>query len=229
MPDQAKELLDHLESVLSNEPVEVVAGNAIVEVKPQGISKVPRLPRINIALLLSGKAAFLGQPLQAWQPRAAPQRVHRAACVPGHVHASMQLQIDTTRLPGSMASAQRRHRAALEAGLEGGGMWAGLLLIRHPALFICAQGDAVERILLEAARANTAHDVVLAAPKQACLCFLLCAQGGAVERILLEAARANTAHDVVLCIGDDRSDEDMYTAIEHVAVMPHLPAEVWGP
>jgi trehalose-6-phosphatase len=108
-------------------------------------------------------------------------------------------------------------------------MWAGLLLIRHPALFICAQGDAVERILLEAARANTAHDVVLAAPKQACLCFLLCAQGGAVERILLEAARANTAHDVVLCIGDDRSDEDMYTAIEHVAVMPHLPAEVWGP
>ena len=52
------------------------------------------------------------------------------------------------------------------------------------------------------------------------------AQGGAVERILLEAARANTAHDVVLCIGDDRSDEDMYTAIEHVAVMPHLPAEV---
>ncbi len=47
-----------------------------------------------------------------------------------------------------------------------------------------------------------------------------------MERILLEAAGANTAHDVVLCIGDDRSDEDMYTAIEHVAVMPHLPAEV---
>lgn len=87
--DQAKELLDHLESVLSNEPVEVVAGNAIVEVKPQGVSK-----------------------------------------------------------------------------------------------------------------------------------------GGAVERILLDAATAGSAHDVVLCIGDDRSDEDMYTAIEHVAVMPHMPAEV---
>ena len=51
-------------------------------------------------------------------------------------------------------------------------------------------------------------------------------KGRAVERILLEAAASNTAHDVVVCIGDDRSDEDMYTAIEHVAVMPHMPAEV---
>ena len=51
-------------------------------------------------------------------------------------------------------------------------------------------------------------------------------KGGVVERILLEAAHSNTAHDVVVCIGDDRSDEDMYTAIEHVAVMPHMPAEV---
>lgn len=51
-------------------------------------------------------------------------------------------------------------------------------------------------------------------------------KGGAVERILLEAAGSNCAHEVVLCIGDDRSDEDMYTAIEHVAVMPHMPAEV---
>jgi len=89
MQMQAKELLDHLEGVLSSEPVEVVPGNSIVEVKPQGVSK-----------------------------------------------------------------------------------------------------------------------------------------GGVVERILLEAASSNTAHDVVLCIGDDRSDEDMYTAIEHVAVMPHMPAEV---
>uniref|UniRef100_A0A0C9RLZ9 alpha,alpha-trehalose-phosphate synthase (UDP-forming) n=1 Tax=Wollemia nobilis TaxID=56998 RepID=A0A0C9RLZ9_9CONI len=36
---QAKELLDHLESVLANEPVEVKSGQHIVEVKPQGISK----------------------------------------------------------------------------------------------------------------------------------------------------------------------------------------------
>lgn len=36
---QAKELLDHLESVLANEPVEVKSGEHIVEVKPQGVSK----------------------------------------------------------------------------------------------------------------------------------------------------------------------------------------------
>ncbi|GMH01299.1 hypothetical protein Nepgr_003138 [Nepenthes gracilis] len=36
---QAKELLDHLESVLANEPVVVSRGHHIVEVKPQGVSK----------------------------------------------------------------------------------------------------------------------------------------------------------------------------------------------
>ncbi|GAB2274703.1 Probable alpha,alpha-trehalose-phosphate synthase [UDP-forming] 7 [Dionaea muscipula] len=36
---QAKELLDHLESVLANEPVAVKKGQFIVEVKPQGVSK----------------------------------------------------------------------------------------------------------------------------------------------------------------------------------------------
>lgn len=32
---QAKELLDHLEDVLSNKPIEVISGNTIVEAKPQ--------------------------------------------------------------------------------------------------------------------------------------------------------------------------------------------------
>ncbi|KAG6547158.1 hypothetical protein Mapa_011410 [Marchantia paleacea] len=36
---QAKELLDHLESVLANEPVAVKSGQHIVEVKPQGATK----------------------------------------------------------------------------------------------------------------------------------------------------------------------------------------------
>nr|QTM07293.1 TPS5 [Paeonia ostii] len=36
---QAKELLDHLESVLANEPVSVKSGDHIVEVKPQGVNK----------------------------------------------------------------------------------------------------------------------------------------------------------------------------------------------
>eukprot|EP00983_Pelagomonas_calceolata_P065324 1148543-Pelagomonas_calceolata.AAC.4 len=36
---QAKELLDHLEGVLSNKPVEIVGGSSAVEIKPQGVSK----------------------------------------------------------------------------------------------------------------------------------------------------------------------------------------------
>uniref|UniRef100_A0A453K7K0 alpha,alpha-trehalose-phosphate synthase (UDP-forming) n=1 Tax=Aegilops tauschii subsp. strangulata TaxID=200361 RepID=A0A453K7K0_AEGTS len=36
---QAKEMLDHLESVLANEPVSVKSGQHIVEVKPQSVSK----------------------------------------------------------------------------------------------------------------------------------------------------------------------------------------------
>ena len=38
---QAKELMDHLESVLVNDPVDVFPGNGHVEIKPQGVSKGP--------------------------------------------------------------------------------------------------------------------------------------------------------------------------------------------
>eukprot|EP00803_Ostreobium_quekettii_P008417 evm.model.scf_1028.5 EVM.evm.TU.scf_1028.5 scf_1028:24833-37008(+) len=38
---QAKELMDHLEEILSSEPVEVVSGHFIVEIKPQGVSRIP--------------------------------------------------------------------------------------------------------------------------------------------------------------------------------------------
>ena len=51
-------------------------------------------------------------------------------------------------------------------------------------------------------------------------------KGGMVEAILTAAARTGAAPDFVLCIGDDRSDEDMFTAMEHVTFSPHLPAEV---
>lgn len=47
---QARELLDHLEGVLSNEPVEVVQGNSIVEVKPQGVSKGAVVDRLLVEL-----------------------------------------------------------------------------------------------------------------------------------------------------------------------------------
>lgn len=36
---QAKELLDHLESVLHGDPVDVIAGNGTVEIKPKGVHK----------------------------------------------------------------------------------------------------------------------------------------------------------------------------------------------
>ena len=51
-------------------------------------------------------------------------------------------------------------------------------------------------------------------------------KGNAVDRILKQLADEGNAPDFVLCIGDDRSDEDMFTAMEHVTFSPHLPAEV---
>ena len=51
----------------------------------------------------------------------------------------------------------------------------------------------------------------------------------AVDRILKKLADEGNAPDFVLCIGDDRSDEDMFTAMEHVTFSPHLPAEVCRP
>lgn len=53
---QAKELLDHLEGVLSNEPIEVVPGQSIVEVKPQGVSKGRVVERVLHDALESGEA-----------------------------------------------------------------------------------------------------------------------------------------------------------------------------
>ncbi|KAL3130848.1 hypothetical protein ABBQ38_000180 [Trebouxia sp. C0009 RCD-2024] len=53
-------------------------------------------------------------------------------------------------------------------------------------------------------------------------------KGNAVDRILKKLADEGNAPDFVLCIGDDRSDEDMFTAMEHVTFSPHLPAEVFA-
>ncbi len=51
-------------------------------------------------------------------------------------------------------------------------------------------------------------------------------KGGAVERILLQTADEGAAPDFILCIGDDRSDEDMFAAIDSVAFSPHHHAAV---
>ncbi|KAJ6308467.1 hypothetical protein OIU76_018118 [Salix suchowensis] len=52
---QAKELLDHLESVLANEPVTVKSGQHIVEVKPQGVRKGLVAERLLETMKLKGK------------------------------------------------------------------------------------------------------------------------------------------------------------------------------
>ena len=66
----------------------------------------------------------------------------------------------------------------------------------------------------------------LSADVVACTTVQGVSKGGMVEAILTAAARTGSAPDFVLCIGDDRSDEDMFTAMEHVTFSPHLPAEV---
>jgi len=51
----------------------------------------------------------------------------------------------------------------------------------------------------------------------------------AVERVLEEATSTLKDHvDFVLCIGDDRSDEDMFHGLEEVAFSPHQMAEVYA-
>lgn len=52
---QAKELLDHLENVLANEPVVVKRGQHIVEVKPQGISKGLAVEKLLFTMVSNGK------------------------------------------------------------------------------------------------------------------------------------------------------------------------------
>lgn len=54
---QAKEMLDHLESVLANEPVAVKSGQFIVEVKPQGVSKGIVAEKIFTSMAEIGKQA----------------------------------------------------------------------------------------------------------------------------------------------------------------------------
>ncbi|CAA2953876.1 probable alpha,alpha-trehalose-phosphate synthase [UDP-forming] 7 [Olea europaea subsp. europaea] len=54
---QAKEMLDHLESVLANEPVTAKSGQFIVEVKPQGVSKGLVAEKIFTSMAENGRQA----------------------------------------------------------------------------------------------------------------------------------------------------------------------------
>ncbi|KAJ9163726.1 hypothetical protein P3X46_023361 [Hevea brasiliensis] len=53
---QAKELLDHLENVLANEPVVAKRGQHIVEVKPQGVTKGLVAEKVLSAMISRGKS-----------------------------------------------------------------------------------------------------------------------------------------------------------------------------
>mmetsp|Transcript_6377 Transcript_6377/g.19782 ORF Transcript_6377/g.19782 Transcript_6377/m.19782 type:complete len:833 (-) Transcript_6377:104-2602(-) len=53
---QAKELLDHLEGVLSNQPVDIVGVNTQVEIKPQGVSKGQVVEHLLGGLTAGGKS-----------------------------------------------------------------------------------------------------------------------------------------------------------------------------
>lgn len=63
---QAKELLDHLESVLANEPVTVKSGQNIVEVKPQVSTPFPFQFVDNIILPICGKWQHTSLALPIW-------------------------------------------------------------------------------------------------------------------------------------------------------------------
>ncbi|KAJ6837066.1 putative alpha,alpha-trehalose-phosphate synthase [UDP-forming] 7 [Iris pallida] len=54
---QAKEMLEHLEGVLANEPVSVKNGQLIVEVKPQGVSKGLVAEKILLSMVENAKRA----------------------------------------------------------------------------------------------------------------------------------------------------------------------------
>ena len=54
-------------------------------------------------------------------------------------------------------------------------------------------------------------------------------KGGVAERVLMDLAARGNAPGFVLCVGDDRSDEDMFAAMEgHVSFSPHVQAEVFA-
>jgi len=52
-------------------------------------------------------------------------------------------------------------------------------------------------------------------------------KGQAAEVVLSWTRRAKDDVDFVFCVGDDRSDEEMFAAVEHVTYSPHMPAEVF--
>ena len=53
-------------------------------------------------------------------------------------------------------------------------------------------------------------------------------KGAAADVIFSWTRKAKDDVDFVFCVGDDRSDEEMFIAVEHVTYSPHMPAEVFA-
>jgi len=144
---QAKELLDHLEGVLSTEPAEAVAGSGIVEVKPRGVSKGKVAERVledaasrgappSFVLCVgddrSDEDMFAAMEGVAFSPHALAEVF---ACTVGQkpsrapfyvndtadVGAALALLADTPPKPGGSAAASPRLVAAAAATAGGGG------------------------------------------------------------------------------------------------------------
>ncbi len=80
---QAKELLDHLEGVLSNKPVEIVGGQGYVEIKPQGVSKGRALERLLAAASPGGGGVAAAGASPSSSPAQRPGGVGPAAAAEG--------------------------------------------------------------------------------------------------------------------------------------------------
>lgn len=80
---QAKELLDHLEDVLSHQPVEVVGHQYMVEIKPQGVSKGTAVEKIlNGTATTPRSMGGPGVPAPARQERTVDAAVQRSTMQP---------------------------------------------------------------------------------------------------------------------------------------------------
>ena len=53
-------------------------------------------------------------------------------------------------------------------------------------------------------------------------------KGASTEIVLSWTKKVKDDVDFVFCVGDDRSDEQMFAAVEHVTYSPHMPAEVFA-
>nr|AKA43768.1 trehalose-6-phosphate synthase [Dunaliella viridis] len=150
---QAKELLDHLEGVSSNKPVEIVGGSSAVEIKPQGVSKGQAVEKM--------LGQLYGYPAIAERRSSSSRPMGR---------------------PSSDAS--ERRPSSSRFSMSDRGPSAGSAAVQSAASSV--QG------------------------------------GGAEAAAQQELAAAGKGPDFVLCIGDDRSDEDMFTSIEMMRASPQM-------